>query len=88
VHFTRGEGRRLRAEPSDLPSAFTPYLAVARFDLARQRAAERQMRRLTQALPERPVCMPHVMAERFQLPAIEQLADALAQPRSAARRAS
>jgi anion-transporting ArsA/GET3 family ATPase len=88
VRFTRVDGRRLRAEPSDLPNAFAPYLPVARFDLARQRAADRQMRRLTQALPERPVCVPHVMAERFQLPAIEHMADALTRPRPAARRAS
>ena len=88
IRFTRVEGRRLRAEPSDLPSTFAPYLPVARFDLARQRAADRQIRRLTQALPERPVCVPHVMAERFQLPAIEHLADALAQTRSSGRRAS
>ena len=87
MHFTRVESRRARAEPTDLPSAFIPYLPVARFDLARQRAADRQIRRLAQALPERPVCLPHVLAERFQLPAIEQLADALAEARPA-RRAS
>jgi hypothetical protein len=39
-------------------------------------------------LPERPLCVPHVMPERFDLSAIEQLANALARARPAARRAS
>jgi hypothetical protein len=87
--FTRPEGRRLRAEPPDIPGEWHPYLAVGRFTLARQRAAERQIRRLTQALPERPVRLPQVPARAVTLAALEPLADALAHPRSASsRRAS
>jgi hypothetical protein len=89
VRFTALERRRLHAEPPDLPSALLPFAAIGRFGLARQRAAERQIRRLAKALPDRPVCLPHVEASSFQLPAIERLADALAHARSAnTRRAS
>ncbi len=89
VRFTTHERRRLLAEPPDLPSTLLPFTAIGRFGLARQRAAERQIRRLAKALPDRPVCLPHVEAPSFQLPAIERLADALAHARSAgSRRAS
>ena len=43
-------------------------------------AAERQIRRLTQALPQRPVCLPNVSAGRITLAKLEPLADALAAP--------
>ncbi|MCC6850192.1 MAG: AAA family ATPase [Deltaproteobacteria bacterium] len=79
--FTRGEAHRLRAEPAEVPPAWQPYLGVARFSLARQRAAERQIRRLTRALPERPVSLPHAPAGRITLATLEPLADALARPR-------
>lgn len=78
--FTRGEAQRLRAEPPDVPPAWDPYLGVARFNLARQRAADRQIRRLTHALPQRPVCLPNVAAGRITLAKLEPLADALAAP--------
>jgi hypothetical protein len=80
--FTRVEAQRLRAEPADVPPAWQPYLGVARFSLARQRAAERQIRRLTHALPERPLCLPHAPAGRITLTTLEPLADALARPRT------
>ena len=84
--FTRPEGRRLRAEPPEIPPEWHPYLAVARFSLARQRAAERQIRRLTRALPERPLCLPQAPAGKLTLAALEPLADALAHPRSGSSR--
>ena len=87
--FTRPESRRIAAEPPDLPSEWASYLPVARFTLARQRSAERQIRRLTTALPDRPVCLPAVPAGKLTLAALEPLADALAHPRShPTRRAS
>ncbi len=87
--FTRPEGRRVAAEPSDLPPEWEPYLGVARFTLARQRASERQIRRLTQALPDKPICLPTVAAGKLTLETLEPLADALAHPRaSGSRRAS
>jgi hypothetical protein len=75
--FTRAEAQRVRAEPADVPASWQPYLGVARFSVARQRAAERQIRRLTHALPDRPVCLPQVAAGHH-LAALEPLADALA----------
>ncbi|MEB2285929.1 MAG: AAA family ATPase [Myxococcales bacterium] len=78
--FTRVEAHRLRVDPPDVPPAWQPYLGVARFALARQRTAERQIRRLTQALPERPVSLPHAPAGRITLAALEPLADAIARP--------
>jgi anion-transporting ArsA/GET3 family ATPase len=84
--FTRVEAQRLRAEPPDVPGAWQPYLGVARFTLARQRAAERQIRRLTHALPDRPVCLPQVPAGRITLATLEPLADALARPRARSSR--
>jgi hypothetical protein len=78
--FTRAEAQRVRAEPSDLPSTWQPHLGVARFSVARQRAADRQIRRLTQALPDKPVCLPQVPAGRITLATLEPLADALTHP--------
>jgi anion-transporting ArsA/GET3 family ATPase len=78
--FTRVEAQRVRAEPADVPASWQPYLGVARFSVARQRAAERQIRRLTHALPDRPVCLPQVAAGRITLATLEPLADALARP--------
>lgn len=84
--FTRGEAQRVRAEPPDVPPEWAPYMPVARFNLGRQRVTERQLRRLTQALPERPVCLPQVPAGRITLATLEPLADALAPPRPRASR--
>lgn len=78
--FTRVEAQRVRAEPADVPADWEPYLPVARFAAARQKAADRQIRRLTQALPDKPVCLPQVPAGRISLAALEPLADALAHP--------
>jgi hypothetical protein len=86
--FTRPEATRLRAEPSDLPGDWQPYLPVAHFALARQRAAEKQIRRLTAALPERPVCLPNVAAGKITLATLEPLADALSARTGASRRVS
>ena len=87
--FTRVEAHRLRTEPADVPPGWQTYLPVARFSLARQRAADRQIRRLTQALPDRPVCLPHVPAGRITLATLEPLADALARrPTRGSRRVS
>jgi len=78
LHFTREEARRLTADPLDVPSALLPYAAAARFHLARQRGAERQIRRLARAFATSPLCLPHVPARSFAISAIEQLADELA----------
>ncbi len=87
LRFTREEGRRLTADPSDLPATLLPYTAAGRFSLARQRTAERQIRRLGRALTTRPLCLPQVPARGFGLPAIEQLADELERARPSARHA-
>jgi Mrp family chromosome partitioning ATPase len=79
--FTRPEGRRIAADPPDVPPDWASYLPVARFALARQRSAERQIRRLTHALPDRPVCLPVVPAGKLTLAALEPLADARADAR-------
>jgi anion-transporting ArsA/GET3 family ATPase len=80
LRFTREEGRRLTAEPPDVPSSLAPYVAAGRFTLTRQRTAERQIRRLGHALGARPFLLPQVPAHPFTRPAIEQLADAFAEP--------
>ncbi len=80
LRFTPAEIRRVRGEPPDLPPALRPYAAAARFSVARQRGAERQVRRLGRALARKPVCLPQVPARRFGLAAIEQLADSLSPP--------
>jgi anion-transporting ArsA/GET3 family ATPase len=86
LRFTVEEARRIRADPPDLPSSLRPYAAAARFSVARQRAAERQVRRLGHALDRKPFCLPQVPARRFGWSAIEQLADSF-EPASSARAA-
>jgi anion-transporting ArsA/GET3 family ATPase len=88
LRFSRAEGRRLAADPPDLPPALARYTAVGRFSLARQRAAERQIRRLADGLGERPLLLPQVPSHPFALAAIAQLADAFAGSGRRARRAS
>ena len=88
LRFTREEAKRLRADPPELPPSLLPYAAAGRFNLARQRTAERQIRRLGRALGARPLCLPLVPARNFALPAIEQLADKLAAGASGSRRSS
>jgi anion-transporting ArsA/GET3 family ATPase len=88
LRFTREEGRRLMADPPALPPSLHLYAAAARFSLARQRSAERQIRRLGRALATRPLCLPQVPARDFGLPAIEQLADELDHPRTHTRHAA
>jgi Mrp family chromosome partitioning ATPase len=78
LRFTREEARRLTADPPDMPPALVPYATVGRFSLARQRSAERQIRRLGRSFATRPLCLPHVLARSFAMPAIELLADELA----------
>jgi Mrp family chromosome partitioning ATPase len=82
LRFNRTEARRLSADPPDVPPALLPYTAAGRFSLARQRGAERQIRRLGRSLATRPLCLPQVPARSFALAAIEQLADELAHLRS------
>jgi anion-transporting ArsA/GET3 family ATPase len=77
LRFTREEARRLAADPPDVPPALLPYAAAGRFSIARQRGAERQIRRLGRALATRPLCLPQVSARGFALSAIERLADEL-----------
>jgi anion-transporting ArsA/GET3 family ATPase len=88
LRFTREEGHRLMADPPDLPPSLHSYVNAARFSLARQRNAERQIRRLGRALATRPLCLPQVPSRSFGLPAIEQLADELDHPRANARHAA
>jgi len=76
LRFTRDEARRLRADPPIIPPNLGPYVAAGRFSLARQQAAERQVRRLGRALGDRPFLLPEVATHPFGAPAIEQLADA------------
>jgi len=78
LRFTRAEGRRLTAEPPDLPPGLARYAAAGRFSLARQRAAERQIRRLGEGLDARPFLLPQVPAHPFGPASVEQLADAFA----------
>ena len=77
LRLTREDARRLRSEPPDVPGSFLPYLPAGRFALARQRAADRQIRRLGRALDTRPLGLPQVPAARFGRIAVEQLADEL-----------
>lgn len=88
LRFTREESRRLRAEPPDLPPSLRTYAAAGRFGAARQRTAEREIRRLGRALAMRPICLPVVPARSFALPALEQLADELEHAARAPRRRS
>lgn len=80
LRFTRDEARRLRADPPLVPLSLGPYVAAGQFSLARQRAAERQIRRLGRGLGGRPFLLPQVPTHKFGMPAIEQLADAFAGP--------
>ncbi len=86
LRFNAEEVRRLRSDPPALPAALLPYAAAGRFSVARQRASERQLRRLARSLARKPFCLPQVPARRFGWAEIEQLADELtaAPPRRAA----
>ena len=77
LRFTREEARRLATDPPDVPPTLLPYAAAGRFSLARQRGAERQIRRLGRALATRPLCLSQVPAQGSTLSAIERLADEL-----------
>ena len=80
LRFTAAEARRLRADQLDLPPALLPYAAAGQFSLARQRASERQIRRLARALGRKPFTLPQVPARRFGWSEVEQLADDLVAP--------
>jgi anion-transporting ArsA/GET3 family ATPase len=86
LRFTHAESRRLFADPPDLPPSLRAHIAVGRFGAARQRTAEREIRRLGRMLATSPLCLPLVPARRFGLAALEQLADELAHPRHSGRR--
>jgi anion-transporting ArsA/GET3 family ATPase len=88
LRFTREESRRLCAEPPDLPPSLRAYAAAGRFGAARQRTAEREIRRLGRELATRPICLPVVPARSFALPAVEQLADELEHATRSPRRRS
>jgi anion-transporting ArsA/GET3 family ATPase len=75
LRFSRAEIRRLLKDPPDVPASLRPYAAAGAFSAARQRTAEREMRRLGRALATAPVCLPLVPARRFTPAVIEQLAD-------------
>jgi len=86
LRFTREETRRLLKNPPDIPPSLRLHAAAGRFSAARQRAAERQVRRLGRALATAPVCLPLIAAPRFTLAAIEQLADEIEHVRAGGRR--
>jgi anion-transporting ArsA/GET3 family ATPase len=86
LRFTREETRRLLADPPDVPASLRLHAAIGRFSAARQRTAEREIRRLGRALAAAPVRLPMVPARRFALPAIEQLADEVEHAHSGPRR--
>jgi len=86
LRFTRAEMRRLLADPPDLPPSLRAHAAAGRFGAARQRVAEREIRRLGSALAIAPLRLPVVPARTFGPAAIEQLADELARARPVGRR--
>lgn len=86
LRFTREESRRLLADPPDVPASMRPHVAAGCFSAARQRNAEREIRRLGRALAAAPVYLPLVMTRRFAMPAIEELADAFEHARPSRRR--
>ncbi|HEY2386943.1 MAG TPA: ArsA-related P-loop ATPase [Candidatus Binatia bacterium] len=86
LRFTRAEMRRLLADPPDLPPSLRAHAAIGRFGAARQRTAEREIRRLGSALATTPIRLPAVPARTFGPAAIEQLADELARARPVGRR--
>jgi anion-transporting ArsA/GET3 family ATPase len=85
LRFTRAETRRLLADPADVPPSLRAHLALGRFGAARQRTAEREIRRLGRTLATSSMCLPLVPARRFGLAALEQLADELVRPRGGGR---
>ncbi len=87
LRFTRAESRRLLADPPHLPASLRRHVAAGRFSAARQRTAEREIRRLGRALATSPMCLPLVPAHRFGLTAVQQLADEVTQARAPRRRA-
>ncbi len=80
LRFTRAEARRLMAEPPDVPAALRPLVPAGRFSVARQRVADRQIRRLGHALTTRPHPLPHLPTVHFDSTAIAQLAEEIARP--------
>ncbi len=88
LRFTREETRRLLAEPPKVPATLRAYAAAGRFTAARQRTAEREIRRLGSSLAAAPIALPTVPERRFGRAAIEQLADEIEHARPATRRRS
>ncbi len=78
MRFSREETRRLMTEPPDVPAALAPLVAAGRYSLARQRAAERQIRRLGRGVGTRPLALPYVSTRPFGRAAVEELAAGLA----------
>ena len=77
LRFSRAELRRLLKEPPDVPASLRPHAAAGAFSAARQRAAEREIRRLGRALATSPVALPLLATQRFTPAAIDELADAI-----------
>ncbi len=86
LRFTRAEMRRLLTEPPDVPPSLHPYAATGRFGAARQRSAEREIRRLGRGLAMSPLCLPVVPPRELGVIALEELADELARVRRPAVR--
>jgi anion-transporting ArsA/GET3 family ATPase len=80
LRFTRAESRRLNAEPPDVPDSFRPLVAAGRFSVARQRVADRQIRRLGHALATHAHPLPRITTAHFDSTAIAQLAEELERP--------
>lgn len=66
------------ANGTGMPPEWTPYVAAARFELARRRVAEDHVARLRSTLSSAPICLPYVFTQALTLTSVGPIRDALA----------
>jgi anion-transporting ArsA/GET3 family ATPase len=77
------EEEALISNGAPVAGEWQPYVAAARFELIRRRAAEEHLQRLRAALDTEPVPLPYVFTPSLTIATIGPLADALAPQRTA-----